>query len=761
MKLKNTCFLLVAFFMIMGKINAQYDHNLNNSNRSENFYHNCILDELILKRAKQIPDIVDKYVAYENNQKQMLILLSQNKKLPGNTKSTDTLIDGKRIIPVIFHIIHKYGVENISHAQIEDAIKLMNLDYNKKNADTANTFPLFKSRAANTQIEFRLAKLDPWGKCTDGVDRIYDPRTDYAYFNVMRENTWAYSRYMNVYAVSFIYPEGMILPAGALIGGLSPLTPDNTLSPSSGDTLLDGVLVRHDCVGSIGTATSMAGSGINEYNRVMTHETGHFFNLYHTFQNIMATLLGMDNCTHNFLMNGDEVDDTPPIKAATQGCPAPGSVNTCTTSITGYGDEPDMIENYMDYANGVCQNLFTTGQLDRINTTLMGTRLRLWSYENLVSTGVLDTTPSICAPLADFNADKHLMCEGAQVTFTDFSYNGTATSWEWTFPGGTPATSTDQNPVVTYATAGVYNVILKSSNSYGDNTKTKTNFIHVGSGTGATATPFTESFEQTTVLDTWITENSVPGVSKWERTTDAFYTGSASLKLKNNQTTVESLDAVITPAFNLTNVPSPRLKFKLAFKGTTISNIVAGTSTNTFGQLRIYVSSNCGQTWLLRKSIVDSALTTAGVGDTTAFIPASQSEWREEIVSSLSNVANNDNVMFKFEFKNGGGNNFYLDDINVYNDNVGIEDINESVNLNIYPNPVNDNAIISFSLITPTDVKIDLFDVLGRNVKTISQGSLAEGDHKINFNKNGLKAGIYFIHLNLNNSTVVKPVVVY
>ena len=118
--------------------------------------------------------------------------------------------------------------------------------------------------------------------------------------------------------------------------------------------------------------------------------------------------------------------------------------------------------------------------------------------------------------------------------------------------------------------------------------------------------------------------------------------------------------------------------------------------------------------------------------------------------------------MFKFEFKNKGGNNFYIDDINVYNDNVGFEEnINDYTNLNIYPNPVNDNAVISFALISRKDVKINLYDVLGRNIETISQGTLEEGDHQINFSKKMLHSGIYFLHLNINNNTIVKPVVIY
>lgn len=749
MKFKITYLLFFALCLLAGNVKAQSD------------YHNCVLDEIILRHAKQTPGIVEKYIAYEKNQKQLLMLLSENPTLLKNTKATDTLINGKRVIPVVFHVIHKYGVENITREQIDDAIALMNLDYNRKNADTANTYSLFKPRAADAQIEFRLAKIDPSGKCTDGIHRVYDPRTDYAYFNVMRDNTWPYSKYMNVYAVSYIYPEGMVLPSGALIGGLSPLTPDNALSPSSGDTTLDGVLVRHDCVGSIGTATSMAGSGINNHNRVMTHETGHFFNLYHTFQNIMATLLGLDNCTHNFLMNGDEIDDTPPVLAATQGCPAAGSVNSCSTNISGYGDEPDMIENYMDYASGACQNAFTNGQLDRINTTMTGTRRSLWSYENLVATGVLDTMPGICVPIADFTSNRVLLCEGVSVTFTDFSYNAAPTSWEWTFPGGTPATSTDQNPVVTYATAGVYDVTLKAINANGDNSITKSAYIHVGNNTGNTVAPLTEGFELANALNTFVTENSTPNVSKWERTTQASSTGTASVKLNNNQTYILSTDALITPPYDLTNVPNPRLKFKLAFKGTVMSNPLDGSSTNNYGDLRVLVSSNCGQTWLPRKSIIDSALSTAGAGDTNAFVPAA-GEWREETVTALNSVAGNANVMFKFEFKNKGGNNLYLDDINIYNDNVGIDDdFSNLSSVNIFPNPINENSVVSFNLLNKKDVKIIMFDVLGREVETIYRGSLSEGEHKIDLNNKSVNPGIYFIHITFNNYTVVKPITVY
>jgi len=63
---------------------------------------------------------------------------------------------------------------------------------------------------------------------------------------------------------------------------------------------------------------------------------------------------------------------------------------------------------------------------------------------------------------ANFTSDETMICEGSAVQFTDLS-GGAITSWDWTFEGGTPATSTDQNPLVTYGTQGVYDVTLEVS----------------------------------------------------------------------------------------------------------------------------------------------------------------------------------------------------------------------------------------------------------------------------------------------------------
>jgi PKD repeat protein len=91
---------------------------------------------------------------------------------------------------------------------------------------------------------------------------------------------------------------------------------------------------------------------------------------------------------------------------------------------------------------------------------------RVWNY----------VTP--VAPTADFTSDETIITIGAQVQFTDTS-TGNPTSWNWTFTGGTPETSNEQNPLIQYDTAGNYSVSLEAINLLGTNTKTVTDYITV------------------------------------------------------------------------------------------------------------------------------------------------------------------------------------------------------------------------------------------------------------------------------------------
>lgn len=712
-------------------------------------------DEIILQQAiAKDPGIIANYMIYEDNFQRLI-----------NAQKTDTLIGGKRIIPIVFHIIHVYGSENISDAQVLDAVNLINIDYNKQNADTAETFALFQSRAADCQIEFRLAKKDPQGNCTSGILRHYDPQTNYAYFTTMHKYAWAPSNYLNVFVVSFIYPEGMSLPDGAFIGGMSPFPPSNTLSQAltGGDTLMDGVLIRHDGIGSIGTATTMGGMPINSLNRTFTHESGHYFNLYHPFQNLMFGLLpASSGCPDMFAPDGDEVDDTPPVDVATQNtsltCFTPGSRNTCDQDSP---DEPDMIENYMDYQFGYCTNIFTLGQYDRMNAALNSDRRHLWSYENLLATGVLDTVVYNCTPVADFFTTTNMVCAGTSIAFTDATYNGIPDTWDWTFAGGNPATSNDQNPVITYSSAGTYAVTLSVSNGSGADALTRTGYIHVMDQSDATDAPYTESFETVNINTEFTLLNDT--ANTWEIISGTGYTGTKSAWIDNfGGNTSGSTDVLITPSFDLSVLPSTShamISVKYAYAGKIIPGTILTSDDTAYANLKVYVSTDCGKTWIYKTGKSGISLGTADPVE-TAFTPASQDDWDElsfPVISST--LPNYSNTRLKFEFYQNGGNNIYIDDINIYSLAASIEEPQQITALNIYPNPATDRAFVEFQLAEPSNVNIQLTDARGREVRQINQGELQAGEYRFAIERGSLTSGVYYLHISIDESIITRSLV--
>jgi len=572
---------------------------------------------------------------------------------------------------------------------------------------------------------------------------------------------------MNIFSVNFIYPEGMALPDGAFIGGMSPFPPSNTLTQAltGGDTLADGVLIRHDCIGSIGTAIEMGGMPINSLNRAFTHETGHYFNLYHPFQTGPICLIaGQDGCGLSLLGCGDEVDDTPPVQTASQNtdlnCYTPGLRNTCDNDSP---DLPDMVENFMDYQWGYCTNLFTLGQLDRINVTMQNDRRKLWSKENLIFTGVLDTSAPACAPIAEFFSNSDLVCAGGNIQFTDYSFSGEAQNWMWTFEGGTPAASTDQNPQITYNTPGIYYVKLRVGNANGSDSLIKQDMITVKPVTAGTMAPFVEDFETVTLNNGWIVKNDAG--NSWTITDTASYSGSKAIRLKNyNGNNAGSYDEFITPAYDLTALPTDGsliMKFKLAYAGKINPGTILTSADTAFDELKMYVSKDCGETWM--EKFTGSGLPLASANATeNSFAPVSQAEWKEIMRPLPFSFFNENHVMFKFVFHANGGNNLYIDDINITCTTAGFEEnMMEALNFSVQPNPLTDVSTITFNMEVPATVSITLYDMLGNEMKNLVNEKLDAGPHKVELNKTSAGSpGIYFIKASFDDNNIVKKIAV-
>ena len=197
-------------------------------------------------------------------------------------------------------------------------------------------------------------------------------------------------------------------------------------------------------------------------------------------------------------------------------------------------------------------------------------------------------------------------------------------------------------------------------------------------------------------------------------------------------------DEFISPSIDFSAIPgTPTFTFKVAQRQ---------RATTDADRLRVYTSINCGQTWVQRYSKSGATLATGANTSSSSWVPAS-SEWRTETVN-ISSVANSTNVRIKFTFESGGGNSIYIDDINIMGV-TGIDAPEAGIqHFGVYPNPLQDNSFVSFSLDNAQDVSLQLFDMSGRLVMDMYNGSLGAGQHQFPVQTaEKLNSGMYFVRL--------------
>jgi PKD repeat protein len=687
----------------------------------------CAADEQFKENAAHDPSLLQKREQIEREIAGYTLAHPQNNQRAGV---------GPRIIPVVVHVLHQCGGENISKEQILDQIRILNLDYRRLNADTVNTPVPFRSRAADCNIEFRLAQLDPDGNCTDGIERYETPRTDgwIPRDSLKRASRyWPPSKYLNLWVVKNIDPQGV---TGATILGYAQFP--------GGDTLTDGVVIRSDHFGSIGTAVSPATGNGNDSGRVATHEVGHWLSLRHIW--------GDDNGSCS---GSDLVSDTPNEANEASDCPSFPQLDICagSTAPGNMGDPVNgsMFMNYMDYSDGPCQNIFTQGQLTRINATLSGVRSNIISGTNLIATGTDGSAAVTCSPVADFCllVSNHL-CAGDSIQFTNCTYNADTLTYLWTFQGGTPSTSTAVNPFVRYNTPGVYDVTLQATSSTGTNTKTKIGAITVH-GSAVFTPNYLDSFEVASTFpgDGYLINED--NGNTWERVTNAGYLSASSIKMNNYSGGHSgSVDEWVLSSITTLNFTTPQFSYRLAYARRDL------TKTET---LQIYVSTNCGKTWTLRKTLSGAALATTAQ-TTSSFIPTSASQWRLETVNILA-YANKANLRIKFVFTSAADQNLYIDDINLTATPMGIDELAiAALNFDVYPNPASDNYHISFEMPQSDHAEIRITDLTGREIKTVVNSKLNAGDHEYTLDAREFSKGIYLVSLKTGNLSTIKKLII-
>ena len=593
-------------------------------------------------------------------------------------------------LPVVFHIVHNNGVEKIDRSQVLDALEKLNIDLRALRPDTSTVDSLFKPLIADIEVEFVLATKAPDGTCFSGITMTETP---FSYNNgdingsdqvdaVMMSNdvfqgNWPGNQYLNVFVCGSV---------GTGIAGY-------TYYPSGffGNAMNNGIWLRHDYCGSIGTANPSA-------SKTFVHEVGHWLNLPHTWGSTNEPGLA-SNCSSD-----DGVADTPNTIGS----------QWCNYNETTCGSVAN-IENHMEYTP--CRKMFTLGQKARMRTALnssTGGRSNLITPANHFATGI-DTTAPFCK--ADFFANRYITCTGDSLYFQDYSYHNPI-SWNWHFEGANPDSSILENTYATYPLPGVFDVALTAT---GDSTnyltELKNDAIIVMDYNGEQL-PYYEGFENIN----FNTPEWISNVGNWSITDEAAYNGNYSLKLENDGVAEGTKHILESKTFDLSDSSKVFFNFKYAFARKNNSNNEV---------LKLLASNDCGKTWSLRKIIQYSQLTTAP--DQNNFIPTF-SEWKEATVTSIIGPLCVQNFRFKFEFQSGGGNNLYIDNINIsYENTTGVSKsfISE---ISIYPNPTNDilNIVSSNSF-----SKIQVLDMMGKEVLMKNESNMKRAVINTSFLDNG------------------------
>ncbi len=635
-------------------------------------------------------------------------------------------------IPVVFHVLHLNGGEKISTAQVQDAIDILNRDYNLQNADTSLVIPPFKNKIGDIQVHFELAKKDPLGNCTNGINYFYTANTawdsnnsSFYTFTGTSAGKWNPSKYLNIYSVKSI-------SSGA--AGYTYLPGSWATGASS-----DAIVILSNYVGSIGT-------GNTNQSRALTHEVGHWLNLPHVW--------GGTN-QPGVACGDDGVSDTPLTMGYTA-CSSEGSSQVCTPGIS------ENYQNYMDYS--YCSRMFTTNQGVRMRSALASStsgRSTLSSAGNLTFTGI--TPGYTCAPVAAFSANKTNNCANNTFTFTSSSQlGGNGGSLLWDFAGGTPSTSTNSVEVVSYATPGTYTVSLKAISPQGTITATKNSYISVFNGVGGQTAPALVNFETTGLQTDILVRNDNIGSPAWIQ--NASNGGNSTVKsiFLNNFSATNTgghRDFFETPLYDFTNTSSIGFSYYYAY---------AKYDATQVDSFKVQYSFDCGGTWanILGVPAMNTMATASGGTSTSDFVPTS-AQWKLTTINNslLTAFANKPSVKFRFFFKSdptiGQSNNIYIDQINITGSlATSISEFEKNIGLTIYPNPTSGSSVIDFTANENDKISISLTDIMGR---IIEQSSLnkSNGNIKYQINKNeSLSKGIYFININVNEKVISKKLII-
>ncbi|MFY0606922.1 MAG: choice-of-anchor J domain-containing protein [Cyclobacteriaceae bacterium] len=624
-------------------------------------------------------------------------------------------------VPIVFHIIHDGSSigngSNISDKRIMEQVEILNNDFRRLNTDASETPAEFLPVAADTEIEFVLAKQDPEGLPTTGIIRqrgskdSYHPVNDEAVLTA--ESFWDQDYYVNIWVTDL---NGFL---GAAQFPFSTIDGSETKNYKSSD----GLMLDYEYVGINPSAPSF-----DSYGRTTVHEMGHYLGLKHIW--------GDGGCSFD-----DFCEDTPRAENATFDCP--GTKFSCSSN--------DMIQNYMDYTDDVCMNLFTVCQKERMRTVLEMSPRR----------ASLLTSPGLKEPIMVSNdlgirsivSPDQMNCETAIIPSVEVRNYGTNVIESYSvnlFVNGVSieTLNVENSLNIGETTVLTFDALTLSGNSSdslsiqieqvnGSSDQNNANDIKtiVINPFEQSVVPYYEDFESNEPIYSYM-ENGTS--SKWMKTTapsDDLGNMAAYLPFHNQETNFGYRDIFITPTFDLSALTSVQLDFEFAY---------ASRPNELPDGLVVVVSTDCGASFPKRNIVFERygrSLATSSASD-FSFVPTRVDDW-EKISLNLTEFAGEENVQIGFMGVNAGGNNIYLDEISLTSANLLAYDIGiKSI----------DNLPLA-SCATSSRVNLQMKNFGYETINTINIKSTINGvSQSYDFNRLSLRSGqTEFINISISD----------
>ncbi len=573
---------------------------------------------------------------------------------------------GEIVIPVVVHIVYS-NPALITDRDVWEQIEVMNEAYAGSNADSFNIQPEFKSLFGKSKIRFTLAKRDPSGNVTTGIERKTTTAT-YSASTIAQVkhaasglDAWDVTKYLNIWVCN----------TNLSVLGIATF-------PFMTPTSEQGFCIDYKAWGR-NPAYVLA-----EYpgGKTAAHEAGHYFYLYHIWGDDGGACTGSDFGTQTgWPLPAACGDDTPNESDNTFGNMAGIYKDKCSPNAPGI-----MYNNYMDYSDDVALNMFSKGQICRAEATIDAYRAGLKTSNGAVFPAAANDAYLVnVTPGERQNLNYPLILQGIPVKATirnlgtsnltslnitvrfDATTGGTVIPWTGNLAPNEQTTVTLST--ITGLTAGATHyvqVVLGNPNggtdAYTANDDLQRYFI---TASGIVTAPFTESFDNATFPPAnYFRSNNFTNTGQWARVTTGTYSGAGAVRgyNYNNDNTGQFLDLTLPVGF-AASIDSAVLSLRVAHAAYAADTLMPGQSFYNDG-LEIAVSADSGRTFVnaYRKTSVPD-LRTAGLV-TTAFTPTVAQYRLDQVnLTPFLSAAANRKLIIRIRDVNGYGNSIYLDDV--------------------------------------------------------------------------------------------------